>query len=150
MSFHCYADDSQIYVPLRKNDTVRQLLDCLDDIKAWMSLNFLSFNENETEVMVFGGSTGTPLVDLGALAQYIKPTLTNLGVKIDSDLKLDSQIRAVVKSSFLAKIKPYLSSQHFETVIHAFVTTRLDYCNALYVGLLLLVCRWCKMLQRVF
>ncbi len=33
--------------------TVRPLLDCLDDIKAWMSLNFLSFNENKTEVMVF-------------------------------------------------------------------------------------------------
>ncbi len=43
--FHCYADDSQIYV--------ESLLDCLDDIKAWMSLNFLSFNENKTEVMVF-------------------------------------------------------------------------------------------------
>ncbi len=100
LSFHCYADDSQIYVPLRKNETVRQLLDCLDDIKAWMSLNFLSFNENKTEVMVFGGTTGTPLVDLGALSQYIKPTITNLGVKIDSNLKLDSQIRAVVKSSF--------------------------------------------------
>ncbi len=67
LSFHCYADDSQIYVPLRIYDTVRQLLDCLDDIKAWMSLNFLSFNENKTEVMVFGGTTGTPLVDLGAL-----------------------------------------------------------------------------------
>ncbi len=34
----------------------------------------------------------------------------------------------------LAKTKPYLPRQHFETVIHAFVTTRLDYCNALYVG----------------
>ncbi len=34
LSFHCYADDSQIYAPLRKNDTVRQLLDCLDDIKG--------------------------------------------------------------------------------------------------------------------
>ncbi len=31
---HCYADDCQIYVPLRKNDTVRPLFDCLDDIKA--------------------------------------------------------------------------------------------------------------------
>ncbi|XP_064205653.1 uncharacterized protein LOC135262574, partial [Anguilla rostrata] len=63
----------------------------------------------------------------------------NLGVKVDADLKLDSQVRAVVKSSFyhlrqLAKIKPILSRQQFEIVIHAFITTRLDYCNALYVG----------------
>ncbi len=89
--------------------------------------------------MVFGGTTGAPLVDLGSLAQFIKPTVTNLGVKVDADLKLDCQISAVVKSSFfqlrqLAKIKPILSRQHFETVIHAFVTSRLDYCNALYVG----------------
>lgn len=49
ISFHCYADDSQIYVPLkRKNDnSVGQLLDCLDDIKAWMALNFLNFNDKK-------------------------------------------------------------------------------------------------------
>ncbi len=64
-----------------------QLLDCLDDIKAWMSLNFLSFNENKTEVMVFGGTTGTPLVDLGALAQYIKPTITNLTLILSSTVR---------------------------------------------------------------
>lgn len=102
-----------------------------------MALNFLHFNDNKTEVMVFGGTTGP--VDLGSLAPYIKPSITNLGVKVDPELKFDSQIRAVVKSSFfhlrqLAKIKPILSRQHFETVIHAFVTTRLDYCNSLYVG----------------
>uniref|UniRef100_A0A8P4K1H9 Reverse transcriptase domain-containing protein n=1 Tax=Dicentrarchus labrax TaxID=13489 RepID=A0A8P4K1H9_DICLA len=46
-SFHCYADDSQIYVPLKKKSeySVRLLLKCLDDIKAWMTLNFLNFND---------------------------------------------------------------------------------------------------------
>ena len=58
---------------------------------------------------------------------------------MDSDFKLDRQISAVVKSSFfyirqLAKVKPLLAQQHFETVIHAFITLRLDYCNALYFG----------------
>ena len=82
---------------------------------------------------------GPPPVDLGSLAQYIKPSIKNQGVKVDPELNFISQIKAVVKSSFfhlrqLAKIKPILSRQHFETVIHAFVTTRLDYCNALYVG----------------
>uniref|UniRef100_A0A8C2EP51 Reverse transcriptase domain-containing protein n=1 Tax=Cyprinus carpio TaxID=7962 RepID=A0A8C2EP51_CYPCA len=141
ISFHCYADDSLLYVRLKKknDNSVGQLLDCLDDIKAWMALNFLNFNDKKTEVMVFGGTTGTPPVDLGSLAPYIKPSITNLGVKVDPELKLNSQIKAVVKSSFfhlrqLAKIKPILSRQHFETVIHAFVTTRLDYCNSLYVG----------------
>uniref|UniRef100_A0A671UFZ1 Reverse transcriptase domain-containing protein n=1 Tax=Sparus aurata TaxID=8175 RepID=A0A671UFZ1_SPAAU len=142
ISFHCYADDSQIYVPLKKKDehSARLLLTCLDDIKAWMALNFFNFNNKKTEVMVFGGATRTPPSDLGSLAQYIKPNITNLGFKVDPELNLNCQIKAVVKASFfhlrqLAKIKPILSRQHFETVIHAFVTTRLDYCNALNVGI---------------
>ena len=59
-------DDCQIYVPLKKNDTYsfKILLKCLDEIKAWMALNILNFNYKKTEVMVFGGTTGTPLVDL--------------------------------------------------------------------------------------
>uniref|UniRef100_A0A3P9D180 Uncharacterized protein n=1 Tax=Maylandia zebra TaxID=106582 RepID=A0A3P9D180_9CICH len=138
--FHFYADDCQIYVPLKKKGRylTQPLLQCLDDIKTWMSVNFLKFNDKKTEVMVFGSPTETPNVYVNSLAQYVKPTVTNLGVKADCELKLDSQIKAVVKSSFfhlrqLAKIKPILSRQYFETVIHAFVSTRLDYCNALYI-----------------
>lgn len=44
LSFHCYADDTQIYLPLKKSDSVKTLFDCLDDVKIWMALNFLSFN----------------------------------------------------------------------------------------------------------
>lgn len=143
VSFHCYADDSQIYMPLKKKDdfSIQPLLLCLNDIKAWMALNFLNFNEKKTEVMVFGpsGSCEAPPVDLGPLALYVKPTVSNLGFKMDSDFKLDRQIGAVVKSSFfhlrqLAKVKSILTNEHFETVIHAFITSRLDYCNALYFG----------------
>ena len=47
--FHCYADDTKIYMPLKFKDphSVQQLLDCLDDIKSWMSINFLNSNEIE-------------------------------------------------------------------------------------------------------
>lgn len=59
---------------------------------------------------------------------------------MDQALKMDKQISAVVKASFfhlrqLAKIRSSLSRHHFEVLIHAFVTTRLDYCNALYCGI---------------
>lgn len=50
---------------------------------------------------------GTPLVDLARLAQYIKPTIRNLVVKLDSSA-------SVVESNFfqsreVAKIKPISS-----------------------------------------
>lgn len=91
-SFRSHADDSQICVPLKKTDSysVNPLLKCLDDIKAWTASNFLNFNEKKPP----------PPVDLGPLAQYLKPTVKNLGVKVDADLNFGSQITAVVKSSF--------------------------------------------------
>ncbi len=36
--------------------------------------------------------------------------------------------------SSLGKLKSLLSFGDLETVIHAFISTRLDYCNALYAG----------------
>ncbi len=63
----------------------------------------------------------------------------NLGVLFDSGLKFDEQINALVKSCFFhlrhfAKVKPVLSLKNFEIVIHAFITSRLDYSNSLYYG----------------
>ncbi len=141
IAFHFYADDTQIYLPLKQNGSLQPLLDCLKDIKAWMALNFLSFNENKTEVLLFGPNNARagPLMNMSSLSPYIKSTAKNLGVIMDSDFKLDKQINSVVKSSFfqlrlLSKVKSCLSFNDFERVIHAFISSRLDYCNALYVG----------------
>lgn len=104
ISFHCYADDCQIYLSLKHKDgiSIKPLLTCLDDIKAWLALNFLNFNEKKTEVLVFGpsGPCESSSDVLGSLEVYFKPVVTDLGFKLDSDFKLDNQIRAVVKSSF--------------------------------------------------
>lgn len=61
-----------LYVPLERND-INSLLKCREDIKARMVFNVFNFNGKKTEVMVFGGTTGPPPVDLGSLAQFIKP-----------------------------------------------------------------------------
>ncbi len=57
----------------------------------------------------------------------------------DSSLKFDKQIDSVVKAIFfplrlLAKIKPFLNRSDLEKAIHAFISSRLDYCNAFYVS----------------
>ncbi len=79
-------------------------------------------------------------VHLGPLANNINTQVRNLGVTFDSELKFDRQVSAVVKGSFyqlriIAKLKRILSFEDMETVIHAFISSRLDYCNSLYLGL---------------
>ena len=96
------VDDSQIYLPLKRNDksSLIPLLECPKDVKAWMAFNFLNLNEEKTEVMVFGPSwaCGVSSIDLGSMQPNVKPIVTNLAVKMDSDFKLDKQINSIVKS----------------------------------------------------
>lgn len=64
--------------------------------------------------MVCGDNSQTPFVDLGS--QYIKPTVTNRGVKVDAELQFESQIMALIKSSFLQVLsvfKPLLKTHLF-------------------------------------
>jgi len=57
VSFHLYADDTQMYLPLKCDDklALKPILDCLDELKLWLSNNLLlSLNESKTEMTLFG------------------------------------------------------------------------------------------------
>ncbi len=141
ISFHCYADDTQLYLPVKPTDLsmLSSLQDCLSDIKNWMSLNFLQLNPNKTEILVIGSQhiTNQILPSTGYLSQHIKPVARNLGVLFDSNLCFEQHIIKLVQSCFyqlrnIAKIRPILTFRDAETVIHAFISSRLDYCNSLF------------------
>ena len=64
----------------------------------------------------------------------------NLGAWFDSMLSMETHINKVCSSGFyylhnLRRIRRYLSQDCLVTLIHAFVTSRLDYCNSLMYGL---------------
>ncbi len=137
LSFHCYADDLQIYLPAGTmgSKTHRSLINAIADIKQWLSSSFLHLNEDKTECIVFGNTEMSNFTAMKA-----SPTAKNLGVTFDSDFRFNKQIDTVVKTSFfqlrlLAKVKQFLNRPDLEKAIHAFISSRLDYCNALYVGI---------------
>lgn len=144
VSYHCYADDTQLYIPIKHNDntTYKRLQDCLHELKLWLTNNFLLLNDDKTQIIQFGPNelSDRHCTDLGTLTPQLTFEVKNLGFYLDSSLKLTKQINATVRASFyhlrrLAKVKPFLNRNSFETIIHAFISTQLDYCNSLYVGL---------------
>ena len=66
-------------------------------------------------------------------------TVRKLGVMFDQDMSFDPHIKQVSRTGFfhlrnIVKIRNILSQKDAEKLVHAFVTSRLDYCNYLFSG----------------
>ncbi len=111
-----------------------------EEIKGWMAYSFLQLNESKSEILILGHSRTSSVFNLGSLSASVQHYVRNLVVTFDSLLNFEKQISTVIKGSFfhlrsIAKLKQLLPHKDLETVIHAFVTSRLDYCNTVYCGL---------------
>ncbi len=113
----------------------------MSEVKSWLADNFLQLNDSKTEVLIFGRPDIANILSntLAPITNTVGSHARNLGVIFDPALKFDKQINSVVKSAFfqlrmIAKIKSFISFKDLETVIHAFISSRLDYCNSLYLG----------------
>ncbi|XP_070400467.1 uncharacterized protein, partial [Nothobranchius furzeri] len=146
INFHCYADDTQLYLSINPDEPNRlgRLQACLEDIKKWMTLNFLLLNQDKTEVLIFGPEIQKRKLlgqspDLNGIALISENKARNLGVIFDQDMSFKSQVSQVCRISFfhlrnIAKIRSILSRSDAEKLVHAFITSRLDYCNSLLSG----------------
>ena len=57
--YHIYADDTQLYVECPPNDhtdTSRQITECVEDLRRWLTDNRLLLNEDKTEAILFRSS----------------------------------------------------------------------------------------------
>ena len=151
MGFHFYADDTQLYLSfntLNEEDrvcTVAQVESCVRDIDHWMASNRLKLNNDKTELLVISSKyqLSRPLLDGISVGGYrISPTdsAKNIGVVFDQTTSLDEHVKSVCKSALfhlqnIAKIREYLNVKSTKSLVHAFVTCRLDNCNSLLIGL---------------
>ena len=63
-----------------------------------------------------------------------------MGVIFDKSMCFSSHVKSVVRSCFfhlrnIAKIRSVVSKKEMEMLIHAFISSRLDFCNVLYTCL---------------
>uniref|UniRef100_A0A8C6KSN9 Reverse transcriptase domain-containing protein n=1 Tax=Nothobranchius furzeri TaxID=105023 RepID=A0A8C6KSN9_NOTFU len=153
LSYHIYTDDCKLYIAMDEENAGSRLAACLDDVKGWLASNFLKLNERKTESIIFESHNhhgSHPVCDLSTLNP--KQCVTSLGVKLDPELSMAPQINSVVRSCFyqlrhLTRLRQILKRRHVESVIHAFITSHLDYANTLLVGAPVSALNWLQVIQ---
>ena len=145
---HLYADDVQALVhgPSSAQLALTGRIDALSrDLHLWMSSNRLSLNPNKTQLIWFGTRQQLLKLDFPLLAERF-PSFTfhssvrDLGVVLDSTLTFSEHIANLTRSSYfhlrrLRAIRRSVSSSVFTSIVHAFICSRIDYCNSVLVGL---------------
>ena len=118
LSFHFYADDSQLYSSFACNDTSdlvaakQRLENCVADINLWMTANKLKLNNDKSEFLFlhsrFRHSLPPPNIMPPQQAR-------NLGVLFDDTMSLSPHVNTIVKGGFyhirnISKIRKYIST----------------------------------------
>ena len=151
ISFHMYADDSQLYKSISSDieedqlTAVMQLQNCIYDISDWMNRNKLKINEDKTEFLIAGTSRqyAKVLFDYLSVSGTILPSgpdVKNLGVITDEELTLNNHITYICKSCYhylrnTRTVRPYLTTSSAKTIVHSVISATLDYCNSLFVDI---------------
>ena len=144
---HAYADDTQLYIafkpePEHAANAITAMEACITDIRKWMLIDKLMLNDEKTEFIVIGTRQQLAKVDIDSLrvGHTASSEVKNLGCWFDNQLKMVTQINQTCKAAFfhifnIRRIRKFLSSDTVQTLVNAFVTSRLDYCNSILFGL---------------
>ena len=150
LTYHLYAGDTQLYVSFKLgsddllSSTKFSIEIYVQEINNWMILNGLKLNEEETELLLlssrFRPSPSLEFVRAGGETIQQSSSVRNLGVILDPSADMENHIKKICKTCHfhltnINKIRTYLDRESTEAIIHAFVTTNLDYCNAILYGL---------------
>ena len=148
ISYHLYADDTQIYISFSPNqsyDSLSLLSSTLDEVYAWLTSNRLSVNPSKTEFLIIGNPQQRNKIQSSSIVfcgNIISPSTSarNLGVTFDSSMSLTKHISSICKFAYyqirqLRQIRSSLDISSAIILANSLVISKLDYCNSLLSGL---------------
>ena len=148
-TYEMFADDNQLLGVFPSGDvergqsSVTNVESCIQSIGRWLIANNLCFNGPKTECMAISSARGTPSISsIKVDGVEIKSSdfLRDLGGWLDSHMDMTVHVKKVCQSAFsnlhsIGRIRKYLDTASTKKLVHALVTSRLDYNNALLYGL---------------
>ena len=149
VQYHQYADDTQIYAALSReevNETSVNLHNCLTAIHLWLSQNGLVVNPDKSEAVLFSTSQRSRLAPLPLSTVNVAGAITSitdsvklLGITIDKHLTFNTHVLNVCKASYyhiraLKHIRSFLTEDVTRSIACALVNSRLDYSNSVLYG----------------
>ncbi|XP_068685082.1 uncharacterized protein [Montipora foliosa] len=109
-----------------------------------MSINKLKLNKEKTEFLFihskFRLQHCLPSICFGQDTAQPSQTARNIGVTFDSIISMLPHINTVCKSAFyhlrnLSRIRKFISTETAKTLVHAFISSKLDHCKSLLYNL---------------
>ena len=145
---HQYADDTQLHLAMRANNTASGLsvLDaCTSDVKLWFMHNGLQLNPDKSEALIMGTASQLRAVSsvtslkVAGIDLPVADNMRVLGVDLDRRLTFDKHVLAVARScnyhaQAIRHIRHLLSTDLAQTLACSLILSRIDYCNAVLHG----------------
>ena len=150
INYHFYADDTQLYITLSPENfshSIQKLKNCLNDIQNFMFANKLKLNPDKTKFILIGSPKNRnqllPHFRINILGNQVLPaqSVRNLGVVFDSNFTFSNHVSQVIKSTRvqardLYRIRLLLDLNTSVLLTNALVSSKLDYCNSLFLSLI--------------
>ena len=146
-----YADDTQLYLSFRPSSSeemdhaLSALCAAIAEVRAWLISHKLKFNDTKTEFIIIGtrqqlAKVEIPSVKVGTADIAPLTSIRNLGAWFDDKMSMNDHINKTCRKAFrglynIRQIRKFLSTDTTKILVHAFVTSHLDYCNSLLFGL---------------
>ena len=102
------------------------------DVRSWFIANRLMINDATTEFLIIGTRQ--------QLEKTSIESVQNLESWFDAHMRMNVHIGKICSKAFrglynIRQIRKFLTVQSTKTLVHAFISSCLDYCNALLFGL---------------
>ena len=163
MQFRGNADDTQLYVTFKpdaaasksktrkrkkqeiEKSALNKLERCIVVIRNWMAINWLKLNNDRNEFIVLGSNPNLSKVKTHSITadehkKRRSNQVRNIGSIFYANAKMEGRVTETRQTAWfhlftISKISRYLTKEQTQTIIHAYVTPRLDQNSRLLGGL---------------